>query len=78
MFSEREKVTLPRVRVAAMQDLQATLEKPLVEAENCDFIANLATTVPKRELFNRLAADLRSSAREIEILLARQTQGGSD
>ena len=46
--------------------LRVKLEKLLVEAEDCDLIGNLATDPRKRELFKRLATDLRNMARDIE------------
>jgi hypothetical protein len=53
-----------------MQDMHAKLEKLLTEAEDCDIIGRLATDAKKRELFQRLAADLRGLARDIEALIA--------
>lgn len=46
--------------------LRVKLEKLLVEAEDCDLIGKLATDPQKRELFKKLATDLRSMARDIE------------
>jgi hypothetical protein len=43
----------------AVEDLQATLERLLIDAEDCALIGKLATDKSKRDLFNRLAADLR-------------------
>jgi hypothetical protein len=56
-----------------MDDLNAKLEKLLSEAEDCDFIGGMATDMKKRLLFRKLAADLRSMARDIEALLAGRT-----
>ena len=53
-----------------MQDMHAKLEKLLTEAEDCDIIGRLATDAKKRELFQRLAADLRGLARDIEAMIA--------
>jgi hypothetical protein len=53
-----------------MEDLSAKLEKLLIEAEDCDLIGRLATDPDKRELFERLAADLRAMARDIEAVIA--------
>jgi two-component sensor histidine kinase len=54
-----------------MEDLHAKLEKLLIEAEDCDLIAKLATDLNKRELFKRLAVDLRTMARDIRSVIAR-------
>jgi hypothetical protein len=53
-----------------MDDLRAKLDKLLSEAEDCDLIGKLATDKNKRELFKRIAVDLRSMAREIEAEIA--------
>jgi hypothetical protein len=53
-----------------MKDLQAKLEKLLTEAEDCELVAKLATDSKKRELFERLARDLRRLAGDIEIIIA--------
>jgi hypothetical protein len=55
-----------------MQDLQGKLEKLLTEAEDCDLIGGLTTDAKKRELFQRLATDLRGLARDIEAMIARR------
>ena len=52
-----------------MQDLKAKLEKLRAEAEDCELIGRLATDVHKRELFLRLAVDLRGMARDIEAMI---------
>jgi len=49
-----------------MKDLHLKLEKLLTEAEDCDLIGKLATDKRKRKLFEKLAADLRGMARDIE------------
>jgi two-component sensor histidine kinase len=54
-----------------MEDLHAKLEKLLIEAEDCDLIAKLATDLNKRELFKRLAVDLRTMARDIRSVIAK-------
>ena len=56
-----------------MEDLTAKLEHLLTEAEDCEIIGRLAADAKKRELFKRLAIDLRSMAREIEALVALRT-----
>jgi hypothetical protein len=53
-----------------MQDLHAKLEKILSEAEDCELIGRLATDIKKRQLFRKLAADLRSMVRDIEAVVA--------
>ena len=53
-----------------MQDLEVKLEKLRAEAEDCELIGRLATDVHKRELFLRLAVDLRGMARDIEAMIA--------
>ena len=53
-----------------MQDLREKLEKLLTEAEDCQLIGRLATDPKKRELFERLATDLRQMARDIEAMIA--------
>lgn len=53
-----------------MEDLQATLEKLLTDAEDCAFIAKRTTDGEKRDLFNRLATDLRSMASDIQGMIA--------
>jgi hypothetical protein len=53
-----------------MEDLSARLEKLLVEAEDCELIGRLAGDVAKRELFKRLAVDLRAMARDVQAVIA--------
>jgi hypothetical protein len=57
-----------------MKDLQATLDKLLTDANDCELIAKLATNPKKRALFEKLATDLRASARDIAIALASQKE----
>lgn len=59
--------------VAGMDDLRAKLEKLLTEAEDCELIGRLAADQAKRELFKKLAADLRAMARDINVLIAGRT-----
>jgi hypothetical protein len=61
-----------------MEDLlRVKLEKLLIEAEDCDLIGRLATDSKKRELFKKLATDLRATARDIEAMIAgREPEGG--
>jgi hypothetical protein len=56
-----------------MEDLSAKLEKLLTEAEDCDVIGRLATDLNKRELFKRLATDLRAMADDIRAAIAQST-----
>ena len=51
-----------------MEDLQARLEKLLTE--DCALIGKLATDVRKRDLFNRLATDLRGMAFDVQAMIA--------
>jgi hypothetical protein len=53
-----------------MEDLSAKLEKLRIEAEDCELIGRLATDLNKRELFQRLAVDLRAMARDIETMMS--------
>lgn len=57
-----------------MDDLRAKLEKLLIEAEDCDLIGRLATDPRKRELFKKLAADLRAIAHDIQTVIAERTR----
>jgi SepF-like predicted cell division protein (DUF552 family) len=53
-----------------MKDLQAKLEKLLLDAEDCDLIARLATDRAKRETFARIAKQLRGMADELKADIA--------
>ena len=55
-----------------MEDLTARLEKLRIEAEDCDLIGKLATDLKKRALFEKLAVDLRSLARDVEMAIVQQ------
>jgi hypothetical protein len=59
-----------------MKDLEEKLEKLLMEADDCDIIGRLATDKQKRELFKKLATDLRSMARDIEAMIAGSQADG--
>ena len=62
-----------------MDDLQARLEKLLIDAEDCALIGKLATDVVKRDLFNRLAADLRNMASDVQSMIAlKRTEHDDD
>jgi hypothetical protein len=52
-----------------MEDLRAKLEKLLTEAEDCELIGRLATDVKKRELFKKLAVNLRAMAHDIQSMI---------
>jgi hypothetical protein len=56
--------------------LRVKLEKLLVEAEDCELISRLAINARKRELFKKLATDLRSMARDIEARIAGRAPDG--
>jgi hypothetical protein len=49
-----------------MKDLKAELEKLLVNAEDCELIARLATDLSKRETFARIAKQLHGMADELK------------
>jgi len=49
-----------------MQDLQVKLEKLLLEAEDCELIARLATDIKKRVFFAKLAVQLRGLAHDVD------------
>jgi hypothetical protein len=53
-----------------MNDLSTGLEKLRADAEDCALIGKLATDVKKRDLFNRLASDLRGMASDVQALIA--------
>jgi hypothetical protein len=55
-----------------MKELSARLEKLLIEAEDCDLIGKLATDPNKRELFKKLAVDLRTMARDVQAVISMQ------
>ncbi len=49
-----------------MQDFQTKIEQLLLEAEDCELIAKLATDVKKRAHFARLSVRLKALAREMQ------------
>jgi hypothetical protein len=64
----------PRRRVVSeMEDLNTRHEKLLIEAVDCELIGKLATDLKKRALFQKLATDLRSMARDVEAVIAGRT-----
>jgi len=56
-----------------MKDLKAELEKLLVNAEDCDLIARLATDPDKRQTFSRIATQLREMAAELRSDIAARS-----
>jgi hypothetical protein len=56
-----------------MEDLRAKLEKLLIEAEDCELIGRLATDPDKRELFRKLAVDLRGMAHDIQAMISTRS-----
>ena len=77
--SERSLVNIQERRVVRilvrMKDLREKLEKLQTDAEDCLLISRLATDRAKRDLFAHLAAQLRSLAKEVEIVIARKMPG---
>ena len=61
-----------------MKDLEAELEKLLIDAEDCELIARLATDKEKRDTFTRLARQLRSMAAEVRGDIAVRLAKASD
>jgi hypothetical protein len=53
-----------------MQDFKERAEKLLREAYDCEIVANRATDVQKRALFEKLARDYREMAADIEKIIA--------
>lgn len=53
-----------------MEDLKAKLEKLRMEAEDCAILGKLAADQQQRDLFNKLADNFRSMARDIEAVIA--------
>jgi len=60
-----------------VEDLQGQLERLLTEAEDCELFAKLATDGKKRELFERLAGDLRNLAGDIEVICSARKATGT-
>jgi hypothetical protein len=53
-----------------MQDLQAKREKFLTDAADCEMIGSLAGDPRKREIFRKLALDLRQMAADLDAIIA--------
>ena len=60
-----------------MDDLTAKRAKLLLEADDCDLIGRLAASPHKRQLFQKLARDLRDMALDIERTITRHQAGVS-
>jgi SepF-like predicted cell division protein (DUF552 family) len=56
-----------------MKDLTSELEKLLVNAEDCELIARLATDRTKQETFSRIAKQLREMAAELKAEIAARS-----
>jgi len=52
-----------------MQDLKEKRQHYLAEAAECELISDLATDPNKRELFARLAADLRKMVADLDAAI---------
>jgi hypothetical protein len=59
-----------------VEDLQAKLERLLTDADECALIGKLATDAGKRDLFNRLANDLRGMASDVQAMIALKRAEG--
>jgi hypothetical protein len=57
-----------------MRDIQAYMEKLRTDAAECALISDLATDVPKRELFSRLAEHLSLLASIVEREVASRAE----
>ena len=53
-----------------MQDFNAKREHYLAEAAECELIRDLATDPKKREIFDKLAADLRKMVVDLDAVIA--------
>jgi hypothetical protein len=56
-----------------MKDMEAHLEKLRVQVAESEMIRDLATDLPKRELFDRLARHFKTLAGELEIEISKRT-----
>jgi hypothetical protein len=52
-----------------MESMEIQLERLRTEAEDCDILSHMASDAKKRELFKRLAKDLRRLAADIETVV---------
>jgi hypothetical protein len=68
---------IPRI-LSRMRDLREKLEKLRSDAEDCTLISKLATDKEKRELFARLATQLRKMAEDVEDVIAIKVAGRGD
>ena len=58
--------------------LKSKIEKLRIEAAECDLIGYLAEDGRKRDLFRKLATDLRSMATDLEATIPAETRGADD
>jgi len=58
-----------------MKELRDKLEKLRADAEDCTLISRLATDKAKRELFARLAAQIRQMIAELEAAIEARIAG---
>ena len=56
-----------------MEDIRSRMSKLLMDAEDFDLIANLATDRSKRDAFRRLAVKSREMAGELQALIEGQS-----
>ena len=59
-----------------MLDLKNRHEKLLVDCADCELIAKLATDPKKREMFTKLARDLKQLADDLAAEIARREAAG--
>jgi hypothetical protein len=59
-----------------MQDLISRHDKLLLDAADCEMIGALATDAKKRELFRRLAKDLKQLADDLHAEIVRREGAG--
>ncbi len=55
-----------------MKDLKAKLEQLLLDAADCELIGIRATDSKKRDLFQKLAADLRSMVKDVQAAMCQK------
>jgi hypothetical protein len=61
-------------KAGSMKDFNPRFEKLLIQAEDCDLIAKQAPNTKKRELFAKLATDLRAMAHDVRAKMAEQPE----
>jgi hypothetical protein len=57
-----------------MQDLQAKRERFLADAADCEMIGSLAGDPSKREIFRKLARDLRQMVADLDVTIAAKKE----